>query len=115
MFLLSDFLASGYESALTVAARRHDLVAMQVVDPREREMPPVGLMRLEDAETGRTKLVDTSDAAVRRRYEESTQAREQGLQRLLRRAGCDLVTVDASRSVVEPLQRFFVRRGGKRR
>lgn len=114
VFLLSDFLASGYESALTVAARRHDLVAIHMVDPREREMPAVGLLRLEDAETGHTALVDTSDPRVRARYQEITRARERGLERLLRRAGCDLVTVDVSRSVVEPLQRFFLKRERRR-
>ena len=65
VFLVSDFVASGYERALRVAGRRHDLVAVALQDPRETALPDVGIVELEDAETGEEILVDTSDPVVR--------------------------------------------------
>jgi len=117
VFLLSDFMDSGWETALSLVARKHDLVAMQLVDPREREMPSVGLVRLRDAESGREVLLDAGDRRVVEQFESQARARQEHLERTLRRAACDLVTVDVSRSVVEPLQRFFRQRdrGRKRR
>ena len=115
VFLLSDFLDTGYETALSIVARKHDLVAMQLVDPRERELPEVGLVRLRDAETGREVLVDAGDRRVAEGYAARTRRRQEDLERTMRRAGCDLVTVDVSESVVEPLQRFFRRREKARR
>lgn len=115
VFLLSDFLDDGWETALSLVARKHDLVAMQLVDPRERNLPPVGLVRLRDAETGREVLVDASDRRVVEQFEAKTRAWQESLERTLRRAGCDLVSVDVSRSVVEPLQKFFRQRDRGRR
>ncbi len=114
-FLLSDFLADGYDRALMVSARRHDLTAIHLVDPRETELPPVGLVELEDAENGGTLLVDASDSRVREKFGVEAKRREDALHRNLRRSGCDVIRVDVTKSVIEPLQRFFIRRGGKRR
>ena len=115
VFLLSDFLDTGWETALSLVARKHDLIAMQMVDPRERNLPPVGLVRLRDAETGREVLVDAGDRRVIRQFEDRTRAWQESLERTLRRAKCDLVSVDVTRSVVEPLQRFFRQRDRGRR
>ncbi len=114
VFLMSDFLTEGYETPLSIAARRHDLVALQLLDPRERELPSSGLVRLEDSETGQSMLVDTSDARVRAAYAESGAMRQRQLEALLRRVKCDLVSVDVSESVVDPLQRFFLKRERRR-
>ena len=114
VFLLSDFLDEGYEQILATVGRRHDLVALQLVDPREQTMEPAGLLRLEDAETGKEILIDSSDARFAAAYEATAQARQDQLERNLRRAGCDLVSVDVSRPVVEPLQRFFLKREKRR-
>jgi uncharacterized protein (DUF58 family) len=114
VFLLSDFLDEGYERILATVARRHDLVAIQFLDPREREMAPAGLLRLEDAETGRVLVVDSSDPRFSEGFSAAASERQNRLQRAFRRAGCDLVSVDVSRPVVEPLQRFFRQRERRR-
>jgi uncharacterized protein (DUF58 family) len=114
VFLLSDFLADEFETPLAVAARRHDLVAVHLVDPRERELPRVGLVRLRDAETGREVVLDASDRSVADAYARRSQQRERDLERRLRRAGCDLVSVDVTQPVVDPLQRFFQKREKRR-
>ncbi len=113
-FLLSDFLATGYEKDLMVSARRHDLIAVHLVDPRERELPAVGLVQLEDAETDEPGLVDTADPAVREEFARRAARREDDLHRSLRRMGCDLIELDVTRPAIDPLMRFFLRRGGKR-
>ncbi len=67
-FLISDFIASDYEKLLRVTNKKHDLIAISIADPRERELPPVGLVELEDAETGETRLIDTGDARFRKEF-----------------------------------------------
>ncbi|RKZ12774.1 DUF58 domain-containing protein [bacterium] len=114
VFLLSDFIDEGYEKILATVGRRHDLIAMQFYDPREQEMAPAGLLRLEDAETGEEFLVDSSDASFAKAFTAAARQRQDGLEKMLRRAGCDLVSVDVSRPVVEPLQRFFLQRGRRK-
>src|SRR5262245_26108117 len=71
VFLLSDFLDTGYERLLKRTGRRHDLVAVRITDPREEDLPPVGLLSVEDAETGRAVLADTSRRAARAAYAEA--------------------------------------------
>ena len=110
VFLLSDFIDDGYQQVLRTAARRHDLIALQLFDPRERGFESGGLVRLQDAESGEEVVVDSSDARFRLTFLEEAERRQAGLERTLRRAGCDLVSVDVSRPVVEPLQRFFRQR-----
>lgn len=107
VFLLSDFIDEGYERILATVSRHHDLIAMQLFDPRERELVPAGLLRMEDAETGEEFLVDSSDARFNAAFRAAATERQQKFERMVRRAGCDLVSVDVSRPVVEPLQRFF--------
>jgi uncharacterized protein (DUF58 family) len=114
VFLLSDFMAEDFDTPLAVAARRHDLIAVRLVDPRERELPRVGLVRLRDAETGRETVLDASDKAVAAAYIRQAQVRERELERRLRRGGCDLVSVDVTESLADPLQAFFQRREKRR-
>lgn len=111
VFLVSDFWADGFTGPLQIVARRHDCVAVRVRDPREAELPPVGLIRWTDAETGRAALVDASAAAVREGLAERVRRRDRELESLLARLRVDLVDVDASAGYVEPLQAFFARRG----
>lgn len=113
VFLLSDFLAVGYERALKVAARRHELVAVTLTDRRELELPSVGLLYLEDAETGERLLVDSADPAVRAAFAaQAVQQREERL-RLFRSVGIDAVEIYTDRPYVEPLLRFFRQRARK--
>jgi uncharacterized protein (DUF58 family) len=107
LFLVSDFLDEGYLQVLRHANRKHDVVSVLITDPREQTMPPAGLVTLEDAETGATRLVDTRSAAFRDELGRAARERVQRLDAGLRSAGVDLVTVDAAGSVVDPLLRFF--------
>ena len=110
IFLVSDFLTAGYQSALARLARRHDLIAILVVDPRERELPDVGLVTLWDPEGGDWRLVDTGDASVRERFRARAEDFDRGLERLLRERGADLLRLETGRSYAEPLLAFFRRR-----
>lgn len=107
LFLVSDFIDDGYLDALSHANRKHDVVAVQVVDPREAHVERGGLVTLEDAESGVRRLVDTGSEAFRAAMRQDAQTRAKGLERGLRAAGIDLVTIDAAGSVVAPLLRFF--------
>jgi uncharacterized protein (DUF58 family) len=107
MFLISDFLDDGYLDVLRHANRKHDVVAALVTDPRELALEPAGLVTLEDAETGATRLVDTRSAAYRAEVTRWTEARHAKLAEGLRSSGVDLMTIDAQGSVVDPLLRFF--------
>jgi uncharacterized protein (DUF58 family) len=110
VFVVSDFLATGYEPALARLARRHDVVAIQIVDPRERELPDVGLVTLWDPETGDWRVVDTADRRVRERFAERAQAFDRALERMLAERGADLLRLETGRSYAEPLLAFFRRR-----
>lgn len=107
VFLVSDFLDEGYLDVLRHANRKHDVVAALVTDPRELELPPAGLVTLEDAETGRTRLVDTRSVAFRARAEQDAAARLTRLADGLRASRVDLMRIDAQGSVVDPVLRFF--------
>jgi len=107
LFLISDFLDDGYLQVLRHANRKHDVVASLITDPRESEMPPAGLVTLEDAESGRTRLVDTRSESFRNDLRERTAKRHDQLRAQLRATGMDLVVFDAAGSMVDPLLRFF--------
>src|SRR5438552_6627221 len=81
VFLLSDFRATGYERALRLAGRKHDLVAVAVRDPLDEELPNVGLLEVQDAETGEQQLIDTASPAVRSAYAETQRRRREALWR----------------------------------
>ena len=106
-FLLSDFLAGDFEAALRVAARRHDIIAVSLSDPRETELPNAGLLELEDRETGRRAVVDSGDAQVRRRYAEAGRRRREERRRLLSAVGVDEVPILTDRPYVQSLMAFF--------
>jgi uncharacterized protein (DUF58 family) len=107
VFLVSDFLASGYEKALAVANRRYDLIAINITDPRELELPGVGLVEFEDAETGERLTVDTTDRRFVERFERELEKRRSARDQTFKRLGVDSVSVSTDRPYVEPLERFF--------
>ena len=114
-FVVSDFFDRGYEEALITANRRHDVIAVLISDPRELELPGIGLVEMSDAESGRSMTVDLASASFRREFEEMAESRVKELERRLRRAGIDFIHIDASGSVVDPLVRFFRMRERRRR
>jgi uncharacterized protein (DUF58 family) len=106
-FVVSDFLDSGYEQALRIANRKHDLIAVSLSDPREMDLPPVGILELEDAETGRTLLVDTWDRRVRARFAAEARGRIEARRRLFRQNKVDSVELTTGLPYDVPLVRFF--------
>jgi uncharacterized protein (DUF58 family) len=111
VFLISDFLAHGYLKPLRLVAGRHDLVAIALGDPREQEFPDVGLVELEDPETGERVLVDSSSAAVRSRFQALARVRDKERQELFRSTGVDEIRVLAGEDYVRDLMAFFRKRG----
>jgi uncharacterized protein (DUF58 family) len=107
VFLISDFLDQGFERSLQLVGLRHDLIAVTVSDPREKQLPDVGFIDLRDPETGERVLVDTRHAEVRRLFTARRQRDEDRRRLLLRRAGVDAIEIDTARSYVEPLAAFF--------
>ncbi len=107
VFLVSDFLAEGYERALATAARRYDLVAVEVSDPRERRIPAMGVVDLVDPETGERFLIDTSDRRFLKRFSAESDRMAEERERLFSRLGVDSIDVRVGEPYVEPLERFF--------
>ena len=112
-FLISDFEADGYKKALTIANKRHDMIAVMVKDPREKELPAIGLINLRDAETGEDFLVDTSDAYLRQRYRRQAEKEEEETIKLFRAGGVDHIRVSTDQPYVPELLRFFKQREKK--
>jgi len=107
VFLISDFRASGFDRALRLAHRKHDVIAIHVRDPREETLPPVGLLSLEDAETGERRVVDTGSARVRDAWSEREIDRRRRLARQFRSSGIDSIELITTRPYDRPLLGFF--------
>jgi uncharacterized protein (DUF58 family) len=107
VFLLSDFLDRDFESSFKHTGRRHDLIAVCITDPREEDLPAVGLLELEDAETGQRLLLDTSSRAVREAYREEAERRRAALRQTARQARTDLIEVSTDGGHLDALIRFF--------
>jgi len=107
VFLISDFLTPGWRRALRVAARRHDVVAVVLEDPREAELPAVGLVELQEAETGDRYVVDTRDWRVRDAFARQASIARVERDRDLRATDVDAIVVGTDRPYTEALLRFF--------
>ena len=113
-FLVSDLLDTGYEDALKIANRRHDLVVLRTSDPRELELPNVGLVRMADPETGEVAWVDTSNRRVRNAYRAAGLKHQQRAREILRRSGVDHAVITTDLGYVRPLMRLFKQRESAR-
>lgn len=107
VFLVSDFLDTGFEKNLKLAAKRHDLVAIVVEDPREYLLPDAGWLTLNDSETGKVYTINSSNRAVRTKWNETTNTMRQERDRLLQKAGVDVLHVTTERSYESDLYRFL--------
>ncbi len=107
VFLVSDFLESGFERSLRTVGKRHDVIAVSIADPVEMKMPNVGLVELEDAETGELIQIDTGSAAFRRRYEGLGAERKGSLKELFRGMDIDQIEIVTGRDYVRDLVAFF--------
>ncbi|MEM6730134.1 MAG: DUF58 domain-containing protein [Myxococcota bacterium] len=107
VFLISDFLDHDYVEALRLVAKRHDLTAVTVTDPRERELPRVGLVELVDAETGEQRLVDTLSRKAQTEFSRAAVRQERTRGQQLQLAGVGHIPVRTDRSTIEPILRYF--------
>ena len=107
VFVVSDFISEpGWEKALGLLARRHEVVAVRLLDPLEQELPDLGLLTLRDAETGEQLLVDTHDAGFRRRFADLAAQRERDLRQSLSQAGIDTLELRTDDDLLQALLRF---------
>lgn len=114
VFLLSDFLAGGFTPAFRRAARKHDLIAVRTADPREAVWPAAGLVRLEDAETGRQVVADTASRAFREGFAARSRDRMTAFTKLARGARADLIEAGTDGNHFDALLKFFRQRDRRR-
>ena len=107
IFLVSDFFtASGWERSLGMLARKHEVIAVRLEDPRERELPDIGMVVMNDAETGESAHVDTHDAKFRKRFQAVVQKRDAELRGTFTRCGVDVLTLSTEEDLVGAVLRF---------
>ena len=106
-FIVSDFIANDYAHAVRIANKRHDMIAITIVDPREQELPNVGFIELRDAESDEILLLDTADSLARREFGALNNRRRLEQTRLFRSMGVDEILINTNRHHVEPIVRFF--------
>ena len=115
VFVVSDFFDTGYQKALAVAGRRHDTIVIRMGDPRERELPAVGYIELEDAETGEQLTVNVSDPAFREAFDHDVTETRTTLEREFRKTGIDVIELSTDRPYADRLMRFFRQRAKRLR
>ncbi|MDE1888784.1 MAG: DUF58 domain-containing protein [Planctomycetota bacterium] len=106
-FVVSDFIANDYAHALRIANKRHDMIAITMVDPREQELPNVGFVELRDAESGEISLVDTANAQTRREFSVVNLRQVHERSKLFRSMGVDEIIINTGKHYIEPIVRFF--------
>ncbi len=109
-FILTDFQDDGFQDALRIASRKHDLVALKISDPREKSLPSMGLVKWKDAESGRTVWVDTWDTRVREHYRLMNHKREAAIQDTFTKGGIDWTEISVEEDYVKPLMKVFKKR-----
>ncbi len=109
-FLISDLMDEGYEDALKIANRKHDLVVLRTTDPREQELPAMGIMQFSDPETGEQRWVDTSNKRIRDHYRAAALKLQARTRDALRRAGVDHAVISTREGYVKPLMNLFKQR-----
>jgi uncharacterized protein (DUF58 family) len=114
-FVVSDFFAEGYERALALAAAKHDVVPVVLVDPRDSDLPDVGLATFEDLESGETIVIDTSDPRVRAHHTHVMKQLAASRRQLFAKLGLDSVEIETHGSFVRPLRDLFARRARRMR
>jgi len=107
VFLVSDFMSEGYEKALQIVNKKHDIVAITIRDPREVDLPDVGFLELEDAETGEIFLLDTGDPSIRENFSSQSSRRQQELEKLFKSMSVDHIAISTDQPYIDPLIRFF--------
>jgi len=106
-FLISDFQATNYETNVKLARQKHDLVAISISDPREKNLPKIGLINLRDSESGETLLIDTDDREMTTLLTSYEREKRGKFKKLFRSIGVDTIEIDTDGSLVEPIIRYF--------
>ncbi len=110
-FVLSDFMDNNFSDALKIASRKHDVVALNVMDKAEQEIPNIGIARFKDLETGRVKWVNTSSKKVREKYRTTSENRMKELRQTFRRSKTDYAEILTDEGYIKPLMNLFKKRG----
>ena len=110
-FLISDFISPDFDKALMIASKKHDMVAMQVYDLRDADLPDVGWVKMKDAETGQAMYVDTSSVEVRLRYNNHWKNHQHDLQKQMAKNRVDMVSIRTDEDYVKALITLFRMRG----
>ncbi|MFT5819173.1 MAG: hypothetical protein ACI8ZM_000396 [Crocinitomix sp.] len=110
-FVLSDFMDKDFEDALKIASRKHDVVALKVLDKAENELPKIGLAKFKDLETGETKWVNTSSKKTRQKYKQQADERDETLRKLFRKSKTDFAEILTDEGYIKPLMNLFKKRG----
>ncbi len=113
VFLISDFLDSGYEKILKIVARKHDFIGVLVEDRREKDLPAIGLTKFKDLESGEIRYVDLSSKSVRDFFINEIKKRNVATEQLFKLSGIDLIKIQTGSSYIKPLVEFFNKRKAK--
>jgi uncharacterized protein (DUF58 family) len=109
-FVISDFMDTNFTDALKIANKKHDLVALHILDKRELTLPNIGLINIQDAETGKRVWLDTSDEAVRKQYAAIAHKRDLLLNETFTKSGVDVAHINTEESYIRPITNLFKRR-----
>lgn len=109
-FVLSDFIDDRFEDALKVAGKKHDIIGVKVYDKMDMQLPEIGLVETEDAETGKRKWIDTGDILARQEYQNNFFAWTETCKNIFLRSGCDLLHIRTDEDYVKVLKKFFTSR-----
>ncbi len=112
-FVFSDYLDEGYEDALKMANKKHDIIGIRIYDPMEQELPNVGLIKMKDSESNQEFWVDTSDKKVRLDYRTRQQQLNYYFKNTFSKSGVDMIEIRVDESYMKALRVFFRKRGGK--
>jgi uncharacterized protein (DUF58 family) len=116
IFIVSDFISTpGWERTLSLLNQRHEVIAIRLWDPREMELPDIGPIVMEDAETGEQLYVDTHDKKFRKRFQEAAQQRELALNDSFKRAGVDVLPLSTEEDLMHAIARFVMLRRQRKR
>ena len=110
-FILSDFMDTNFDKSLKIARKKHDIIALRIHDEREETLPNVGLIKVEDAESGQTRWMDSSNKQVRTNYNNNYREFEKDLKQTLQSSGVDHIDIKTGKDYIKPLMSFFKNRG----
>ena len=113
-FLMSDFFDTGFEHPLKIVSRRHDTIALKIEDLMEGELPNIGLIQMEDKETGKDYWIDSSNKSTRTQYSNIWNEEKEALEKLFKKIKVDYIDIITGESYIAPLQNFFKRRESRR-